>query len=89
MPRTTVYRFEPRPSRRRAGSAGVLPLVLGGWFGGVALAALALAADLGWLAALLAYSLGGATVLAALAVRTALADRAPKPVLIQSARSYR
>ena len=75
MPRTTVFRFETRRGPRPQDRPGLLPLLLGGWFGGVALAGLALAADLGWLAALLAYSLGGSTVLVAFALRAAAGDR--------------
>ena len=47
----------------------------------VALAGLALAADLGWLAAFLAYSLGGSTVLVAFALRAAAGDRPARPQL--------
>jgi hypothetical protein len=75
MPETLVFRFHNPAPRQRP--AGPVPLVFAGWSGALALAALALAAGLGWPAAVLAYALGGAAIIFASGLCALLAEAQP------------
>ena len=65
----------------RSSGRGLGPALLGGWIGGSLLGALALWNGLGWLAALAAYSLGGALLVLAFALLPLVEFRLPQPVL--------
>lgn len=80
MSGTLVFRFR-RPAPRRT-SVGVLPLVFAGWVGGIAFAALALTAGLGWLAAFLGYALGGAAITVAAGACALMADAQGSRLLV-------
>jgi hypothetical protein len=64
-----MNRIDPEPvavPERTGPGMGVA--LLGGWLGGLALAGLVLSGGFGWLAALVAYVLGGAVLVLAIAL---------------------
>jgi hypothetical protein len=69
-------RAEREDARRRLG-----PALFGGAFGGALLAAVALGTELGWLAALAAYCVGGSLLMVALSLLPLLEVTPVQPAL--------
>ena len=64
------------------------PALFGGWIGGGLFAGLALWSGLGWLAALVAYSLGGALLLLVIAALPLIEARPRQPALRPACRPH-